>query len=75
MHPANTGIPAEAGAYAMYLFYRWQTLGGESSRNAMSRELSGVYTPAFVPYCGILRPVRIATTHVSFTRGLTGTCC
>ena len=44
LHPVNTGNPAEAGAYAMYLFYRWQTLGGESSRNAMSRELSGVYT-------------------------------
>ena len=44
LHPANTGIPAEAGAYAMYLFYRWQTLGGEGSHNAMSRELSGVYT-------------------------------
>ena len=44
MHPANTGIPVEAGAYAMYLFYRWQTLGGEGSHNAMSRELSGVYT-------------------------------
>ena len=44
LHPANTGNPAEAGAYAMYLFYRWQALGGESSRNAMSRELSGVYT-------------------------------
>ena len=44
LHPANTGNPAEAGVYAMYLFYRWQTLGGESSRNAMSRELSGVYT-------------------------------
>ena len=44
LHPANTGNPAEAGAYAMYLFYRWQTLGGEDSRNAMSRELSGVYT-------------------------------
>lgn len=44
LHPANTGNPAEAGAYAMYLFYRWQTLGGEGSRNAMSRELSGVYT-------------------------------
>ena len=28
----------------MYLFYRWQALGGESSRNTMSRELSGVYT-------------------------------
>ena len=44
LHPANTGIPAEAGVYAMYLFYRWQTLGGEGSHNAMSRELSGVYT-------------------------------
>ena len=44
LHPVNTGNPAEAGAYAMYLFYRWQALGGESSRNAMSRELSGVYT-------------------------------
>lgn len=44
LHPANTGNPSEAGAYAMYLFYRWQTLGGEGSRNAMSRELSGVYT-------------------------------
>ena len=44
LHPVNTGNPAEAGVYAMYLFYRWQTLGGESSRNAMSRELSGVYT-------------------------------
>ena len=44
LHPVNTGNPAEAGAYGMYLFYRWQTLGGESSRNAMSRELSGVYT-------------------------------
>lgn len=44
LHPANTGIPVEAGAYAMYLFYRWQTLGGEGSHNAMSRELSGVYT-------------------------------
>ena len=44
LHPANMGNPAEAGAYAMYLFYRWQALGGEGSRNAMSRELSGVYT-------------------------------
>ena len=42
LHPANMGNPAEAGAYAMYLFYRWQPLGGEGSRNAMSRELSGV---------------------------------
>ena len=44
LHPANTGNPSEAGAYGMYLFYRWQALGGESSRNTMSRELSGVYT-------------------------------
>ena len=44
LHPVNTGNPAEAGAYGMYLFYRWQALGGEGSRNAMSRELSGVYT-------------------------------
>lgn len=44
LHPVNTGNPAEAGAYGMYLFYRWQALGGESSRNTMSRELSGVYT-------------------------------
>ena len=44
LHPAGTGNPAEAGAYGMYLFYRWQALGGESSRNTMSRELSGVYT-------------------------------
>ena len=44
LHPVNTGNPAEAGAYAMYLFYRWQPLGGEDSRNAMSRELSGVYS-------------------------------
>ena len=44
LHPVNTGNPAEAGGYGMYLFYRWQTLGGESSRNTMSRELSGVYT-------------------------------
>ena len=44
LHPAGTGNPAEAGAYAMYLFYRWQALGGESSRNTMGRELSGVYT-------------------------------
>ena len=44
LHIVNTGNPAEAGAYGMYLFYRWQTLGGEDSRNAMSRELSGVYT-------------------------------
>ena len=43
LHPVNTGNPAEAGAYGMYLFYRWQALGGESSRNTMSRELSGVY--------------------------------
>lgn len=44
LHPVNTGNPAEAGAYGMYQFYRWQALGGESSRNTMSRELSGVYT-------------------------------
>ena len=44
LHPANTGNPAEAGAYAMYLFYRWQALGGEGSRNTTSREHSGVYT-------------------------------
>lgn len=44
LHPVDTGSPAEAGAYGMYLFYRWQALGGESSRNTMSRELSGVYT-------------------------------
>lgn len=44
LHPVNTGNPAEAGAYGMYLFYRWQALGGESSRNTMNRELSGVYT-------------------------------
>ena len=44
LHPVNTGNPAEAGAYGMYLFYRWQALGGESSPNTMSRELSGVYT-------------------------------
>ena len=44
LHPVNTGNPAESGAYGMYLFYRWQALGGESSRNTMSRELSGVYT-------------------------------
>ena len=44
LHPAGTGNPAEAGAYGMYLFYRWQAIGGESSRNTMSRELSGVYT-------------------------------
>lgn len=44
LHPVNTGNPAEAGAYGMYLFYRWQAIGGESSRNTMSRELSGVYT-------------------------------
>lgn len=41
LHPVNTGNPAEAGAYGMYQFYRWQALGGESSRNTMSRELSG----------------------------------
>ena len=40
--PANVESPSEAGAYAVYLFYRWQALGGEGSRNAMSRELSGV---------------------------------
>ena len=44
MHPVNTGNPVEAGAYVMYLLYRWQALGGESSRIAMGRELSGVYT-------------------------------
>lgn len=44
LHPVNKGNPAEAGAYGMYLFYRWQALGGESGRIAMSREHSGVYT-------------------------------
>ena len=44
LHPVNTGNPAEAGAYGMYLFYRWQALGGEGSRNTTSREHSGVYT-------------------------------
>ena len=44
LHPANTGNPAEAGAYTIYLFYRWQALGGENSRIAMGREHSGVYT-------------------------------
>ena len=44
LHPVNTGNPAEAGAYGMYLFYRWQALGGVSSPDIMNRELSGVYT-------------------------------
>lgn len=44
LYPVNTGNPAEAGAYGMYLFYRWQALGGVSSPDIMNRELSGVYT-------------------------------
>lgn len=44
LHPVDTGSPAEAGAYGMYLFYRWQALGGVSSPDIMNRELSGVYT-------------------------------
>lgn len=44
LHPVNTGNPAEAGACGMYLFYRWQALGGEGRRATKSRALSGVYT-------------------------------
>ena len=44
LYPVNTGNPAEAGAYGMYLFYRWQAFGGVSSPDIMNRELSGVYT-------------------------------
>lgn len=44
LYPVNTENPAEAGAYGMYLFYRWQALGGVSSPDIMNRELSGVYT-------------------------------
>lgn len=40
--PADAGSPAEAGAYGMYLFYRWQGLGG-NGRSEARRELSGVH--------------------------------
>ena len=74
LHPVNTGNPAEAGAYGMYQFYRWQALGGESSRNTMSRELSGVYTRIRA----LLRDMDARKENydrASFTRGSTGTCC
>lgn len=41
--PVDAGNPSEAGAFGMYLFYRWQALGGGESRHTRSRELSGVY--------------------------------
>ena len=44
LHAADVGNPVEAGAYAMYLFYRWQALGGAGGRNTVGRELSGTYT-------------------------------
>lgn len=42
--PVDAGNPSEAGACGMYLFYRWQALGGEGRRATKSRALSGVYT-------------------------------
>ena len=39
----DAGNAAEAGAYGMYLFYRWLALGAEGRRNTGSRALYGVY--------------------------------
>ena len=40
LYPVNTENPAEAGAYGMYLFYRWQALGGVSSPDIMNPSLT-----------------------------------